>query len=183
MDSTETPILASEKKQTYMNKYSLLPERWHFLTGEKSDILSLSQQVGFRFRWDDQQKIFAHLPVAYVLTPKGQISRYLYGVEYSPQTLKLALVEASQNQIGTIMDKILLFCFQFDPHRGRYSWYAYNIYESRWYTHHLFAPWIFATCMDERKKKYSKKELVSRVKYVSQSFKNKVASSSRNSTR
>jgi len=127
MDPTETPKLASEKKKTYLKKYNLHSENLHFLTGKEPDIQKLSAQVGFRFRWDDNQKIFAHLPVAYILTSQGQISRYLYGVEFSPQTLKLSLVEASKNQIGTIMDKILLFCFQFDPNRGLYSWYAYNI--------------------------------------------------------
>ncbi len=127
MDETETPALALQKKRNYVEKYDLLPENVHFLTGDKKNILSLSEQVGFRFRWDDSQKIFAHLPVAYVLTPQGQISRYLYGVVFQVQTLRLSLVEASQGKIGSIMDKVLLFCFQFDPKRRRYSWYAYNI--------------------------------------------------------
>ena len=127
MDSSEGPKLAAEKKKAYMEKYALIPDKWHFLTGRADKISSLSEQLGFRFRWDDNQKIFAHFPVAYVLTPEGQISRYLYGVEYLPQTLRLSLVEAGQKQVGSIMDRILLFCFQFDPNKGRYSWYAYNI--------------------------------------------------------
>lgn len=127
MDHTETPKLALEKKKNYMKKYSLSPENTHFLTGEKKNIISLSQQVGFKFRWDDNQKIFAHLPVAYILTSTGKISRYLYGVAFQPQTLRLSLVEASQGQIGSIVDRVFLFCFQFDPKRRRYAWYAYNI--------------------------------------------------------
>ena len=127
MDDTETPKIAWEKKRNYTEKYGLPAENTHFLTGEKKNILSLSDQLGFRFRWDTAQKIFAHLPVAYVLTPHGKISRYLYGVVFQAQTLRLSLVEASQGKIGSIMDKVLLFCFQFDPKRRKYSWYAYNI--------------------------------------------------------
>ena len=127
MDHSETPSLALEKKKSYVEKYALSKERVHFLTGKKENISALSEQVGFRFRWDDKQKIFAHLPVAYVLTPQGNISRYLYGVVFQAKTLRLSLVEASQGKIGSIIDRVLLFCFQFDPERRRYAWYAYNI--------------------------------------------------------
>ena len=127
MDHTETPKLALQKKKKYIKKYSLPAEKTHFLTGNEKDILSLSKQVGFRFRWDGNQKIFAHLPVAYVLTPRGEISRYLYGVIFHMQTVRLSLVEAARGKIGSIMDRVLLFCFQFDPKSRRYAWYAYNI--------------------------------------------------------
>ena len=127
MDHSETPSLARLKKQNYVQEYALDPDRVHFLTGSKGEILSLTRDLGFRFRWDEGQKIYAHHPVAYVLTPQGHISRYLYGVEFLPKTLRLSLVEASQNKIGSLVDRILLFCFQFDPNKGLYSWYAYNI--------------------------------------------------------
>ena len=127
MDETEDSKLAKNKKDSYIKKYSLPKNKVHFLTGSKENIHRLSREVGFRFRWDDQQKIFAHIPVAYVLSPKGQISRYLYGVQFDRQTLKLSLVEAGQGRIGSVIDRALLFCFQFDPKKGRYSWYAYNI--------------------------------------------------------
>ena len=127
MDDSETPKLAHAKKQSYIEKYDLLPENTHFLTGDKKNIQALSKQVGFRFRWDENQKIFAHLPVAYALTPHGQISRYLYGVLFQSRTLRLSLVEASAGKIGSVVDRVLLFCFQFDPKKRKYSWYAYNI--------------------------------------------------------
>ena len=127
MDDSETPTLALKKKQSYVEKYGLLPENTHFLTGDKKNIQALSQQVGFRFRWDENQKIFAHLPVAYVLTPEGKLSRYLYGVLFKPRTLRLSLVEASEGKIGSIVDRAFLFCFQFDPTKRKYAWYAYNI--------------------------------------------------------
>ena len=127
MDDTETPTLALSKKTNYVKQYRLLEQNTHFLTGDKKNILALSKQVGFRFRWDDSQKIFAHLPVAYVLTPKAKISRYLYGVVFQERTVRLSLVEAGQGRTGTVLDRALLFCFQFDPKKRRYSWYAYNI--------------------------------------------------------
>ena len=128
MDSTETPYLAQSKKTNYIKQYKLpSPDNLHFLTGQKKSINKISQQVGFKFRWNEEQKQFAHLPVAYVLTPTGQISRYLYGVEMETKTLKLSLVEASQGRIGGLIERILLFCFQFDPRKNRYTIYAYNM--------------------------------------------------------
>ena len=128
MDPVETPHLAQSKKANYIKQYRLpSSDNLHFLTGQKKSIDKISQQVGFKFRWNEEQKQFAHLPVAYVLTPTGQISRYLYGVEMETKTLKLSLVEASQGRIGGLIERILLFCFQFDPRKNKYTIYAYNV--------------------------------------------------------
>ena len=127
MDNRENFKLAAEKKQAYAGEYSFPVGRMHFLTGTKKNILQLSRELGFRFRWDENQKIYAHIPVAYVLSPEGVISRYLYGVEFPAKVLKLSLVEAGEGKTGSLIDRVLLFCFQFDPRRGRYTWYAYNI--------------------------------------------------------
>ena len=128
LDPTEKPLLARTKKRNYIQQAaSSTGKNWHFLTGIEKNILKLSQQVGFKFKWNEQQKQYAHLPVAYILTPTGQISRYLYGVEMDPKTLKLSLVEASQGRIGGLINRILLFCFQFDPRKNKYTLYAYNI--------------------------------------------------------
>ena len=128
MDHSESPLLAKTKKENYIKQYKLTsPENLHFLTGQEESIKKISSQVGFKFRWNEEQKQFAHLPVAYILTPEGRISRYLYGVEMKEKTLKLSLVEASQGRIGGLIERILLFCFQFDPRKNRYTIYAYNI--------------------------------------------------------
>jgi len=128
MDHSEHPPLAKAKKTNYIKQYQLsAPGNLHFLTGQEKPIKKISQQFGFTFRWNEEQKQFAHLPVAYILTPAGQISRYLYGVEMETKTLKLSLVEASQGRIGGLIERILLFCFQFDPRKNRYTIYAYNI--------------------------------------------------------
>lgn len=127
MDDSEKPPLALAKKNTYIKHFKSSGKNWHFLTGAKENIKKLSDQVGFKFRWNEKEKQFAHLPVAYILTPEGKISRYLYGVEMSPKTIKLSLVEASQGRIGGMIERILLFCFQFDPRKNTYTLYAYNL--------------------------------------------------------
>ena len=128
MDHTETPRLASEKKNTYLSRYkNQKSDNWHFLTGDEKNIKKVSDQVGFRFKWNEKEKQFAHLPVAYILTPEAQISRYIYGVEVKSKTLNLSLVEASQGRVGGVFERILLFCFQFDPRKNRYTLYAYNL--------------------------------------------------------
>ena len=127
MDSREGPALAKEKKANYLKKFSLPEGRTHFLTGSEGSIKKLADQLGFAFRWDEETEQFAHSPVAYVLTPEGLISRYLYGVEFQPKTLKLALVEGGRGRIGSIMDRVLLFCYRFNPEAKRYALYGYNI--------------------------------------------------------
>ncbi|HEX4924720.1 MAG TPA: SCO family protein [Bdellovibrionales bacterium] len=126
MDPTETPELAQAKKETYQKEYPGLGE-WHFLTGKEENIKTLASQVGFGYRWDDETEQYAHSAAAFILTPAGEISRYLYGILFDKTTLRLSLVEASKSKIGTIIDKVILFCFRFDPHAKKYSFYAYNI--------------------------------------------------------
>ena len=127
MDSREGPALAKEKKTNYLKKFGLPKGKTHFLTGAEDSIKRLADQLGFAFRWDEETEQFAHSPVAYVLTPEGVISRYLYGVEFQPKTLKLSLLEGARGKIGNIMDRILLFCYRFNPGAKRYTLYAYNI--------------------------------------------------------
>lgn len=125
MDAKESPDLAFEKKKAYMERFG--NRKVHFLTGDEESIKTLTDQLGFSFRWDEETLQFAHSPVAYVLSPEGQISRYLYGVEFEPRTLRLSLVEAAKGKVNSAIDRILLFCYRFDPKQNRYTLYAYNI--------------------------------------------------------
>lgn len=127
MDDTEMASLAKQKKASYLKKFNLPGKGVHFLTGSKDSISKLSHQVGFAFRWDDETEQFAHSPVAYVLSPKAKISRYLYGVLFESKTLKMSLVEAGQGKIGDVVDRILLFCYRFNPKKNEYTLYAYNV--------------------------------------------------------
>jgi protein SCO1/2 len=122
-DARETPELAAAKMATYLEQYRRpgAAEGWHFLTGEAAAIEALARAVGFRWEWDEQTQQFAHAAGLVVLTPEGRVSRYFYGVEYPPRDLRLGLVEASENRIGTIVDAVLLYCFHWDPLTGRYS--------------------------------------------------------------
>jgi protein SCO1/2 len=77
--------------------------------------------VGFRYRYDELQKQYAHAAAIFVLTPEGRISRYLYGIHFNMKDLRFALLEASHGKIGGVVDQVLLFCFHFDPSRNSYS--------------------------------------------------------------
>ena len=128
MSSVEKSDLALQKKTNYLQEFpKVLANRVHFLTGSESAINSLAEDLGFPFRWDEETEQFAHPPVAYSLSAKGKISRYLYGVEFLPQTLKLALLEAGRGKIGNIIDRALLFCYRFNPESNKYTLYASNI--------------------------------------------------------
>jgi protein SCO1 len=123
IDPGETTELARQKKDNYLRSYGK-PEAaagWHFLTGKEDAIRSVADTVGFRYRYLEENGQFAHPAVLFVLTPDGHMSRYLFGVQHDPQTLRLSLVEASEGGIGTPVDKFLLYCYRYDPEEGQYA--------------------------------------------------------------
>jgi protein SCO1/2 len=119
----ETPDLAAAKKTEYLRRYHRTGAEagWHFLTGEKESIDRLAAAVGFRYKLDPVTGQYAHTGGIMILTPQGRLARYFYGVEYPPRDLRLALVEAGQNRIGSLADHILLFCYEYDPATGKYG--------------------------------------------------------------
>jgi protein SCO1/2 len=126
LDPRETNALAAAKKNVYIN---YLPEQmhagandgWHFLTGDQSSIAQLTDAVGFRYHYDEATKQFAHASAVMVATPEGRLSRYFYGIDYSARDLRLALIESSQDKIGSPMDQLLLYCYHYDPATGKYG--------------------------------------------------------------
>jgi len=128
-DPRETPALASDKKQGYIGRYKRpgAGEGWHFLTGDQASIDRLTQAVGFKYKWDEQTRQFAHSSGIMLLTPQGKLSRYFYGIEYSPVDLRLGLIEASENRIGSPVDAVLLYCYHYDPATGKYGPVVMNI--------------------------------------------------------
>ncbi len=123
IDPLETPNLAKIKKQTYLKELGN-PEAakgWHFLSGKEAKIRTLADSVGFGYKWIERRKEYAHGATIIILTPDGRVSRYLGGIEYDPQTLRLSLVEASEGQIGTAFDQFFLSCFHYDADAGSYS--------------------------------------------------------------
>jgi protein SCO1/2 len=123
IDPTERPILAEAKQVMYAGMYGRpgAAEGWRFLTGSAREIKQLANAVGFRYAYDPDSKQFAHASVIMILTPEGKISRYLYGIQYPQRDLRLGLVEASNGKIGSPVDQILLFCYHYDPHTGKYG--------------------------------------------------------------
>ena len=130
-DPRETPELAAEKKQSYIQRYNRpgAERGWHFLTGDAENIRRLTEAVGFHYNYDEKTNQFAHASGIMVMTPAGKLSRYFYGIEYSPRDLRLGLVEASDNKIGSTVDQLLLYCYHYDPATGKYAWVV-NVY--RW---------------------------------------------------
>ncbi len=128
----ETPADALAAKQKYTQAYERpgLEEGWHFLTGEEASISRLAQTIGVWYAYDASQDQYAHPAAVMLLTPKGRIARYIFpsgGIEFSPQDLRLGLVDASANKIGSVIDKVLLSCFSYDPAVGKYTPYALGI--------------------------------------------------------
>jgi protein SCO1/2 len=122
-DDRERPEQAQRRKQAYVARYGhpAAAASWHFLTGDKAALKRLTDAVGFRYAWDERTQQFAHPAGIVVLTPDGRIARYLYGVEYAPKDLRLGLVEAGQGRIGSPVDRLLLYCYEYDPARGGYG--------------------------------------------------------------
>lgn len=129
IDPKETTQRASETKADMMSRYgrSGTEGGWHFLTGGQDAILELTQAAGFRYSYDKERDQYAHAAGLMVLTPQGKISRYLFGIDFAPRDVRLALIESAEGRIGNLADKVLLYCFHYDPVYGRYSAMTMNI--------------------------------------------------------
>ena len=123
IDPNEQPELAAEKKHHYVRDYgrSQAAAGWHFLTGSQESIRKLADEIGFRYTYDTYTKQWAHASGIVILTPSGVVSQYFFGIEYDPSDLKLSMVQASDRKIGSVVDHILLYCFQYNPTTGKYS--------------------------------------------------------------
>ena len=125
-DPRETAALAATKKKVYID---YLPDKmqagansgWHFLTGDPQNIERIADAVGFRYRYDEATKQFAHASAIMVATPEGKLSHYFYGVNYSARDLRFGLIEASQHKIGSVAEQLSLYCYQYDPMTGKYG--------------------------------------------------------------
>jgi len=128
-DPRETPQMAAEAKSKYLEMYGRpgTEKGWTFLTGDASSIAALSNAVGFHYRWDPQTKQFAHAAGIMLLTPEGRVAQYYNGARYFASDLRLGLVEASHNRIGTLADAIVLYCYHYDPRTGRYGAIVFRV--------------------------------------------------------
>jgi protein SCO1 len=129
IDPHDTPAHAAAKKVAILRSdaRSGAAEGWHFLTGEEASIRQLTEAVGFRYAYDADNSQFAHAAGLVTLTPQGTIARYLYGIEFAPKDVRLALIEAAAGQIGSAVDQLLLFCYRYDPTTGQYGLVIMNV--------------------------------------------------------
>lgn len=125
-DPRDTPALAAAKKAAYLRRYgrptSTTAMGWRFLTAGPADaaaVRRLMDAIGFRYAYDPASRQYAHAAAIVLLTPQGRISRYLLGADYAPRELRLGLIEASEGRMGTPIDRLLLFCYRYDPTRSR----------------------------------------------------------------
>jgi protein SCO1/2 len=120
-DPKENPAMAAAAKAHYAKDYDRpgTASGFHFLTGDENSIHALTGAIGFHYAWDGTQ--WAHATGVIVATPEGKVGQYFYGLEYSARDLRLSLVQASQEKIGTLVDRVLLYCYHYDPVSGKYS--------------------------------------------------------------
>ena len=119
----EGPGLAAQKKAAYLDRYDRphTAGGWHFLTGSDDSIRELTKAIGFRYEFDEKIQQFAHGAGIELLTPNGTIARYFYGIEFSPRDIRLGIIEAAEERVGSVLDQVLLLCFHYDPATGRYG--------------------------------------------------------------
>jgi protein SCO1/2 len=129
IDPRETPEIAEMKRQASLVEYERTRSGagWHFLVGQEAAIRSLADAIGFRYAYDPTLDQYAHPSGIVILTPEGKVARYFYGIDYPARDLRLGLVEAANNQIGTPIDQLLLLCYHYDPVSGKYSLLIMNI--------------------------------------------------------
>ena len=128
----EAPSDAAAKRDFVTRRYSKADgaDGWHFLVGDQPAIHAVAEAVGFHYRYDAATKMFFHASGVMAVTPQGRLARYFYGVDYQPKDLKLGLIEASHNKIGSVVDQILLFCYHYDPKTGKYGAVVINMLQA-----------------------------------------------------
>lgn len=128
-DPTEKPAQGAERRRGYLQSMGR-PEAggdWPFLVGSAESSRAVAGALGFRYARDPATGEWAHMAAIFVITPEGKVSRYLYGVEFPPKDLRLALVEAANGKVGTSFDRLLLTCYRYDPRSRKYEPYALGI--------------------------------------------------------
>jgi protein SCO1/2 len=131
IDPNDTPETATKKRAQVVASYARGAAQgahgWHFLVGDEANIRKVTEAVGFEYRYDSRQKQYAHPAAIYLLTPAGRLARYLYGIQFDPGDVRLGLLEASEGRSISTTEKLLLYCYHYDPQGKRYSLVAMNV--------------------------------------------------------
>ncbi len=126
IDPQETFDMARKKKLVQLGSYERPAPGWHFLVDNDGNAKKLAEQIGFHYRYDPKQEQYAHPAAIFILTPEGRVARYLYGVRFKPMDMRFALTEASKGRFTLTVERILLFCYQYDPAKHAYVLFAAN---------------------------------------------------------
>jgi len=129
IDPEEGPELASSNKEFYLNQFDRksAADGWHFLTGSQESIEKLTEAIGFRYKYEEETGEYIHMASIMMLSPNGKITRYLYGANFREFDVRNALFEAADGTIGNSLDKVLMYCFTYDPSSQSYVPVAMNI--------------------------------------------------------
>lgn len=122
-DPNESVTMAASAKARYVRDYHRpgTADGFHFLTGDEKSIRALTNNIGFQYTWDNTSGQWAHATGIMVATPEGKLSQYFYGLEYSARDLRFSMIQASQESIGSVVDRVLLYCYRYDPATGKYG--------------------------------------------------------------
>lgn len=129
-DHRETPDTGAAKKRSYMEMYargSVVESGIHFLTADEAAIKKITEQVGFRYKWNEESKEWGHSSAAIFVSPDGKLTRYLHGIMFEAKNIKLALSEGGQGKIGSFVDQVVWRCFKWDPKKSVYTFYAFRL--------------------------------------------------------
>lgn len=157
-DPRDTVESAAERKNTVLGRYGHRDTAggWHFLTGSPESIRVFTEAIGFRYRFDEEKGQFAHTAGAVLATPEGRLSRYYFGLEFPGRDLRLGMIEASAERIGSVVDHVFLYCFRYDPATGKYTALTLNIVRlAGALTVALIAAWLAVTFTRERRRNSS----------------------------
>jgi protein SCO1 len=130
IDPRDTPQAATRKRAQVVASYNRShgsTRGWTFLVGDEENVRKVTDAIGFKYRYDARQKQYAHPAAIYLLTPEGHVARYLYGIQYDPADLRLGLLEATEGRSITTTERLLLFCYHYDPQGKHYSLVAMNV--------------------------------------------------------
>lgn len=153
-DAKENAEVASKKKNNYLKVYDRAGTEngWHFVTADQETITKVTEQVGFKFKWNDKVNEWSHASAAIVISPEGKISRYLHGIQFEARDVKLALNEASNGKVGNLMDAAMLFCFKYDRHQSKYGLQVYRVMQlAGAFTIAILAVWLIPVMIRARR--------------------------------
>lgn len=128
-DPREKSDVAVKKKENYMKLYGRTGTEagWHFVTADAETIKKITEAVGFNYKWNEKAGEWSHASAAIMVSPQGQVARYLHGIMFEPRDLKLALNEAADGKLGGFVDSAMLFCFKYDRHQSKYGLQVFQI--------------------------------------------------------